>query len=107
MKPIMKTKTTSHTPGPWTYDALQKGGGYKKLKTKWIILAPQADDEVATVRCGGDIGEANACLISAAPDLLEACKSAIYGANTKGQGGTLTAYDVDLLRAAIAKAEGK
>lgn len=46
MKPIMKTKTTSHTPGPWTYDALQKGG-------------------------------------------------------------TLTAYDVDLLRAAIAKAEGK
>ena len=95
-------KSAGHTPGPWTYDALQRGGGYKALKTRWTILAPGVDDEVGTVRRGGDIGEANARLIAAAPDMLEALRLCELHLRSNHDGGL-----ADTVRAAIAKAQGE
>lgn len=81
----MKTK---HTPGPWTIDDISaEGGGWESI----VILSKiQRDDHnfhhVCSVDWGGSdddepaIGEisgedrANARLIAAAPELLEACE---------------------------------
>lgn len=86
---------STHTPGPWT-----------AIHNKWPI--PHDDDwcvvgeqeEVIATR----IGEANARLIAAAPDLLAALKSVVgrYKTNDATMGDDLYRY----VCAAIAKAEG-
>ena len=53
-----------HTPGPWVLDA-DEGG--------WTLLAPNNYHDV----CSFDAGEADAHLIAAAPDLLNALRIAI------------------------------
>lgn len=61
----MKTK---HTPGPWTYDDV------------WSLVTGPKGEEIAAVhaaqsnpkRCDKGIAQANAHLIAAAPELLEA-----------------------------------
>lgn len=55
----------AHTPGPWVaYD----------FGANWWVAAPDADDSGPMLRVGGlhKEREANARLIAAAPDLLEA-----------------------------------
>ena len=79
---------SKHTPGPWEYRLTE--GSDKKLATvygrgKGIARHVLPED---------------ARLIAAAPDLLEACKTALYG------GGTI-AEAAEKCRAAIAKAEGR
>jgi len=78
----MKTK---HTPGPWGCDWTRG----REIDSKYGI--------VAVVRKGnaGTTWVSNACLIAAAPELLEACKMAV-----KKHG------EFDYLMKAIAKAEG-
>jgi hypothetical protein len=51
----------------------------------------------------GYIGEKNAKLICAAPDLLEACKAFVQYSEVSGSGEAIA----NTARAAIAKAEGK
>jgi hypothetical protein len=59
---------------------------------------------LATVHWDDDEAEANARLISAAPDLLAAAQGALnYIENTESELG-ITLYSGDWLRAAIAKA---
>jgi hypothetical protein len=64
----MKTK---HTPGPWITDTSHKH--------EWEGVTVWADSEVIAhvVPDQHDEHEANAKLIEAAPDLLEACKLAL------------------------------
>jgi hypothetical protein len=62
------TKTVSHTPGPWTFDAHPIGNNG--------ISHAVYDESAAALPIAGvsrllGAGEANARLIAAAPDLLE------------------------------------
>lgn len=89
---------SGHTPGPWTVNGF--GGSFEVLcRTR---------DGVAV--SAGEIpkdGIANARLIAAAPDLLEAAKDALYTLD-RLPADTVTAPGVSRsLRAAIAKAEGR
>ena len=87
--------TEAHTPGPWTARRMHTGG--------FDIMDPRNRD-VVTVYGGGvetESREANARLIAAAPDLLEALKSLV--ANL-AEGDFISETRIDAARAAIAKA---
>ena len=97
--------TVSHTPGPWESSA---------PGTQAIHYRGQ---DVATVHCGNKAWKANARLIAAAPEMLEAlrlCAQFVGGAGLNdGIGNTLADGTVEclkrheaaeLIRAAIAKA---
>lgn len=90
---------TKHTPGPWAFDDDR------------VITSPHThndlDDDVCEVYGGNDdiaeVRRANARLIAAAPELLEALKELMVAADR------VSAEPVTWLgkaRAAIAKAEG-
>jgi hypothetical protein len=75
----------------------------------WIVESDDAD-LLVTIE-GGDNQKADAYLIAAAPDLLEACEAA-YRAMTddpKNSDAAWMRYDdaVEMVRAAIAKAKGE
>ena len=101
---------SQHTPGPWIVDAL--GYGYD-------ISAPEARCLITTSSdpkmVWGAIGrEADARLIAAAPELLEAIEAAIASGMVPGEsitGGpgakTQQGKAAAMLRAAIAKAKGE
>lgn len=56
-----------HTPGPWAADGLDVKNGCGHMATTPERIGPD----------GEKIGEANARLIAAAPDLLAACQAAL------------------------------
>ena len=91
--------TTQHTPGPWNHaaDSLRPG--------RYSIYhnGPIAHCGDTTAEPGD--GLANARLIAAAPDLLNACRQAADWIDRHRVSGALGVYD--LARAAIAKAEGR
>ena len=101
---------SKHTPGPWTVNP----AGYTEHHRDSVIV-DDAGDRIAVVR-GKDVVDsihiANAHLISAAPDLLEACKTlADYFSGHNPQDipsecGSGVRDALVLARAAIAKAEG-
>lgn len=81
-----------HTPGPWGIDGninIWIMAGHLHVAT-----VPRAHD--------GDWSSANAKLIAAAPDLLEACKQAT--AILRGDGAPGWGVAKDILNTAIAKA---
>lgn len=100
-----------HTPGPWEWDC--------------GLVPPDGPGRYADIyKDGGDLiiaqfndlipeGKANARLIAAAPDLLEACEAlcAAFGdpLTRRALGGHNEAQMIAILdaRAAIAKAEGR
>lgn len=85
---------SKHTPGPW--DLLDGDNGYE-ITSGNIIIAQVTDEPCATQE------DANARLIAAAPDLLEALEmadAALSGANMD-----MKAVERKT-RAAIAKAKG-
>jgi len=88
---------TKWTPGPWIFSGLSSTGiGYVNARLQTIAQAwdfPEA--------------EANARLIAAAPDLLEALESAMrwIGSLTDWEGAGDP--DVDKWREALAKAKGE
>lgn len=84
---------TAHTPGPWTTS---------KLGNPYDQFAIYADDQSNALVCNSVEGESNADLIAAAPDLLAACH-AVEEAQRGGDYGQA----FDMVRAAIAKADGR
>ena len=85
----------SHTPGPWSAHA------HESTDTYTIHVAGRSWESWAVAHVGDCTDdEANARLIAAAPDLLEALKNVIRGVPDTWDG-------VIKARAAIAKAEGK
>lgn len=106
-----------YTPGPWEYVASNEhhgayvAGPYGDICDCYVMSNPSA----ASVRNGGDSYpipfqggsmDANARLIAAAPEMLEALKGAV----SAYKGYDRFKIDVDAMRAiesAIAKAEGK
>lgn len=79
-----KTQTAKHTPAPWIYDET------------WGLIT-HGETQVCALHSGI---KANARLIAAAPELLEACKTVLKGTEY------MTDSDFSLIRSAIAKAEG-
>jgi hypothetical protein len=103
---------TDHTATPWTLTTVRTSAGlcHKVGPFPWrngkVNHACIYDDFPG---CTGGTPElvANAHLIAAAPDLLEAAQRALnYIANTESEMGTTFATG-DMLRAAIAKALGE
>jgi hypothetical protein len=99
--------STKHTPGPWRYD------------DTWGLIVARGEVEVAACHGGGSRSEAqaNARLISAAPELLDALKTLLAYHGETGHGvfkSTKGHYvkereclQCTMARAAIAKAEGR
>ncbi len=113
---------TKHTPGPWIAAQSDPAEG---CDVWWITACPAANQEkeIATVPGGypHERHEANASLIAAAPELLEALRElltdmVIAQGNMRKAAKRDPAWEgcaeiiqprVDAARAAIAKAEGK
>ena len=83
------------TPGPWCYEA--KNGFSGDWRLRFVIFSnPECtiESRIATISLRGspkqdaDVSEANAKLISSAPELLDACKEALtillYNGYTNG-----------------------
>jgi len=86
------------TPGPWK--AIEDGS----------ILGPEENEHVAFARHwrfvgNTEIAEANANLISAAPDMAEALENIVIGFDSCGP--MLLQEDVEKARAALQKARGE
>ncbi len=89
----------SYTKGPWEYDNTQDNYYGNVIRKNGVIIAKMIHGRGTTVL----EHNANAHLIAAAPDLLEACKKA------RSQIIALCSEDdvPDDVNLAIAKAEGK
>ena len=112
-------ENVGHTPGPWKYET-------SKFPGSRLVFAPYTgplERTVHFVACNVAArhhlpsrhqeaeAEANARLIAAAPELLAACKAVIkeaYVSENHGEPPTaeMSADVLEVLRAAIAKAEG-
>lgn len=97
---------TKHTPGPWLYEghpnALIIWSDEKSRSTEICHITPHGD-------LHNSVGEANARLIAAAPELLEACLFVMKYHNMhldKADGNELPFQLSDVVKAAIAKAQG-
>lgn len=109
---------SKHTPGPWkVFDYGEYPGIDSCTEPRRAIVVYSDDDDEPCGVCGETKEEriANARLIAAAPDMLEALKAAIdcrmVPFTTAAEGGA-SKYSrqvivADMIRAAIAKAEGK
>ena len=92
-----------HTPGPWTVNA------YNEIESGAVRIC-SVDIEETNAGLNGGEGQANARLIAAAPDLLEALRLQVSAFDGDAldeieEGyGLATAQRVDAARAAIAKA---
>jgi len=92
---------THHTPGPWTV----------VLGARLEVHAPM--DEIGWTKsvvwnaglCTDKESQANARLIAAAPDMLEALEAFVGSRKGDGMGWTLDSLEA-LAREAIAKAKG-
>jgi hypothetical protein len=106
----------SHTPGPWKVGegepfvyALNEGGTnrfFLSVQAGWITEGRRnrADDQ----RTSQEECQANANLIAAAPELLEALKPILYESSNGFLGfHNLNEENARRIKAAIAKAEGK
>lgn len=86
----------NYTKGPW------------KLNTRSIVprvICDSKGEQVAVATANGSSVVSNARLISAAPDLYEACKAALETHDNPNLGWTLPDWMETLFRAAIRKAE--
>lgn len=93
---------SKHTPGPWKHFCI----AHEKIDLGYEILTA---DERTFITGGTSHGsvryEANARLIAAAPDLLEACKQFIDEWHANNQNFyRLEPKSLTMMRAAIAKA---
>lgn len=89
---------SKHTPGPWYADKLQDLNAFN-------VFQHGATYSLLTITPDGNSGrdvEPDARLIAAAPELLEALKETIATWDSGSQ-----AFPIAMIRAAIAKAEGK
>lgn len=92
-----------HTPGPWN---VMFQGSEGKENAKYWIMGGDGLTVVTIIQAGkSEPAKENARLVSAAPELLEACKEALAHFDKYTSGIVIDAKDS--LRMAIAKTEGK
>ena len=99
----MSNEAKRRSPGSWTLIKFDGDDFY-------TITMEEATDQVIAVTDGNqaDLSEGNANLIASAPDLLEACKTALIMAENirRETGGAIEGSICWTLRTAITKAEG-
>jgi hypothetical protein len=97
-----------HTPGPWWLDRPHKESAVFQIRANGPGGNKAAVARVYTYR-GLEQAEADALLIAAAPELLEAAKDArkFFGAYPAICGGIFGTEVAKRLEAAIARAEGR
>jgi hypothetical protein len=98
---------SKHTPGPWAANEEFDDG-----ESLGIAITAGRLGQVVRVFDVGQKGFANAALIAAAPDLLQALEMTLKELEEAGCGGsplglTLPSSGVEAARAAIAKATGE
>lgn len=106
--------TTKHTPGPWSIEYPLPGDTSHCAKSgcQMAIQAPIGPD-VCWIRSfseWSEMAKANARLIAAAPELLEALENIWdFLAEDDGEGACSPLYQssIDKVKAAIAKAKGE
>ena len=99
-------------PGPWESRAAARDGFWVSAKVAPYVVVETEDIEG---HYGAVIGDANAHLIAAAPDLYEALEAAIecglVPSSTAKNGGAPSfarqVHVADMIRAALAKARGE
>lgn len=98
----MKTKEETHTPGPWFRSTIQ---GSDCL----MIGADDGSDIVADMRIDRPMENANADarLIAAAPDMLEALQGVIHHNDALAKRHKISPSLIGHIKRAIAKASGK
>jgi hypothetical protein len=89
------THEGKHTPGPWSFETGTGRGAWIGRDGSWSALACGDDDETAV---------ANAHLIAAAPDLLNACEEFVRKVEA---GEARSTHSYTQMKAAIAKATGQ
>src|SRR5687767_161280 len=114
---------SGHTPGPWQHCRItfETGDGSEKDRMKryvsdtidrggnlfFAVLCTKADADYDVCWTGnGHDSAANARLIAAAPDLLAACHAALARLDAP-LGKQLEGWQVEQIRAAIARARGE
>ena len=100
----MDNETAKHTPGPWEFNRF---GDLTIRANNWGVIAKIAKHDARLEFA--PIVLANARLLTAAPELLEACKLAVDYFSRLPQHadrGHDIANDSAILNAAIAQAEG-
>lgn len=112
---------SKHTPGPWTlvngYNIFSElgadsGDGYKAPENDgWLIatveLGRVINDDGELVEIGHGVARANARLIAAAPELLEALEEARLTLEVVQGRGSSVKLTLDIIDKAIAKATGE
>ena len=103
-------KTTQHTPGPWKfavwdYDHASPPRKELNIESSSLLLATLQCDHAGSnpYTVPKEEAEANARLIAAAPELLEALEGVLISSE---DGGDMNDIDWSGIRTAIAKATG-
>jgi hypothetical protein len=92
-------KEAGHTPGPWETDDYDQYDKHICIRGNGQYLG-----EMTTDNLGFNEGEANAHLVAAAPDLLEACKALDEAVDQHGQANLTKLFAaVKLARLALAR----
>lgn len=93
--------STKHTPGPWSLDDVERCGYQVNADGRGVAFAIQRDDHPTLGQgISHETASANALLIHAVPDLLNALAVLADAAEARG-------IPCDAARAAIAKATGE
>ena len=103
----MKTKTQTHTPGPWRLETRIMSGGEKRMVIWGGTFGSGPIDVMSFPVRRGQNDEANARLIAAAPDLLEAARMVDQLRIQNSEGNIVIPVEAaKAIRSAIAKAQG-
>jgi 2-oxo-4-hydroxy-4-carboxy--5-ureidoimidazoline (OHCU) decarboxylase len=104
---------SKHTPGPWKAQPREFPEGQWFLEGQWEVVSTRKAERLiaeAAPHIDSDSEEANARLIAAAPELLEALISATrclaWHVEEQGRGVAMDGVTLERARAAIAKARG-
>jgi len=94
-----------HTPGPWEWKQSRGNNRYEHsvFTHHQIIAALDGDTNVSDDFQLSENIKANARLIAAAPELLEACKQALSEFADPNRGPSGPAYTIEVIKQAIAK----
>jgi hypothetical protein len=100
----------AHTPGPWDAECITDGAWEIKSDPQqgpWKAVCDVKANRLGEAAVTNDESESNARLIAAAPEMLEACKVALAESEAANDTSPSACHLRYVLRAAIAKAEGK
>jgi hypothetical protein len=104
----MTQTKAKHTPGPWEREHCDIYGPYSGRQQ--LIATAYKEERGRNTVDDGEEAIANACLMTAAPDLLEALKQAradMYAIRSRFSGSQIETVFESMADAAIAKAEGQ